>query len=984
MSVDPKRAQAVFLRTVDLAAEDRFRALDAMCGLDGDLRQRVIALLAAHESDASLLDGPPAGLRPTALAPTAGGWPVQPALPACTRAGPYTLMQKLGEGGMGTVWTAEQRSPIRRRVALKLIKPGMDSAQVLLRFEAERQALALMDHTNIAKVFDAGTTPDGRPFFAMELVKGVPITTYCDELSLPVRARLELFVAVCHAIQHAHTKGVIHRDVKPSNVLVAIEDGKPVPKVIDFGVAKALHQPPVDRATYTEIGSVVGTFEYMSPEQTELSGVDIDTRSDVYALGVLLYELLTGSTPIERDRLADIGFVAFHQLIREEDPPRPSVRLWAFKAKLPEIAARRGAEPARLRKELRGDLDRIVMRCLEKDRTRRYETADALARDVERHLADEPIDARAPSRAYRLRKFLRRNRGPLAAAGLIFVALSAGTAAAGWQAIRATKARQLADARADQIRGDLARLRTANVLAERGRQDRLAQRWDEAEAALTKAISLRPEFLAAWTERFELYADLGLWDHASEDLTRAAAIREPDASFRWYQQSLLTLYDGDTDGFQALRRAMRGRFHRGLDPSSEIDLVRTSALLAGPDREAAEMAALGQRLMASRNRDDWFSRYLMGMTFYRVGDYARAAEQLEASTRSGPPFDAMGYPGLAMALHRLGRADEARAALDAAAGAIERWTQEAFASHRDAYWVTRLGAAPHLPVAWWDWLEFQVYYREAKLHLDGAAPADDARLHALRARAYSGLHRMDEADAEYRAALRLRPNEPQIRFEAHRDRASAHAEARRFGEAAAEFAHATDLRPDDFQLWRFRAVAHFAAGDADAYRAACEAMLDRFGTTDDPVAACNVGYACSLSGDVLADQERLSRLADVAAPQWHFGSWVRGAILYRTGRYEEAVRWLEAAQETYHPRAWDWAFLAMARHRLGDEVGARRCLAEASHWIKEADRAHGDDRSDSRWAWGGYDERLVYPLVVREAERLIGKQKVSRPAPPEV
>ena len=323
--------------------------------------------------------------------------------------GPYKLLQQIGEGGMGVVFMAEQTEPIQRTVALKIIKPGMDTRQVIARFEAERQAVAMMDHPNIAKVLDAGTTDSGRPYFVMELVKGVPITKYCDEKHLPLRARLELFVQVCQAVQHAHQKGIIHRDIKPNNVLVAEYDNHAVPKVIDFGVAKATAQKLTERTMFTEFGQVLGTMEYMSPEQSKFNQLDIDTRSDIYSLGVLLYELLAGSTPFEGKRLHAAAFDEMLRIIREEEPPKPSTRLSSIDT-LPSVAANRHTEPARLSKDVRGELDWIVMKALEKDRNRRYETASGFAADIERHLHDEPVEAGPPSAAYRLRKFVRRNK----------------------------------------------------------------------------------------------------------------------------------------------------------------------------------------------------------------------------------------------------------------------------------------------------------------------------------------------------------------------------------------------------------------------------------------------------------------------------------------------------------------------------------------------------------------------------------------------
>ncbi len=337
----------------------------------------------------------------------------------------YRLLEEIGEGGMGTVWVAEQTEPVRRRVAIKLIKPGMDSRQVLSRFELERQALALMDHPNIAKVLDGGVADDGHPFFAMEYVKGVPITAYCDQARLTIEARLNLFVQVCQAVQHAHQKGIIHRDLKPSNILVCLYDGSPVPKVIDFGLAKAVNQPLTEHTLYTAHGIMVGTPTYMSPEQAEFNNLDVDTRSDIYSLGVILYEILTGTTPLDRQRFKETPWPEIVRLIKEEEPRKPSARLSGSDS-LPLIAAQRSLEPAQLTRLVRGDLDWVVMKSLEKERSRRYETANGLARDLQRYLADEVVEARSPSAGYRLRKFVRRNRRLVVAVGLIGLALVLG------------------------------------------------------------------------------------------------------------------------------------------------------------------------------------------------------------------------------------------------------------------------------------------------------------------------------------------------------------------------------------------------------------------------------------------------------------------------------------------------------------------------------------------------------------------------------
>lgn len=419
MSVDPKRVQSVF--ALALEARDpagRVAILDRECANDSELRHRVEELLNANDAPSSFFVD-----RTGAFAPNNEDQHID--LEGTTIAGRYKLLEQIGEGGMGTVWVAEQQEPVKRQVALKLIKPGMDSKTVLSRFEAERQALALMDHPNIAKVLDGGRTEQGRPYFVMEYVKGVPITQYCDDAQLTVRQRLELLLPVFQAVQHAHQKGIIHRDLKPSNILVCLYDGRPVPKVIDFGLAKALHQPLTEQSLHTAHGIMLGTPLYMSPEQAEFNNLDVDTRTDIYSLGVIFYELLTGSTPLEKQRLKDAAYQEIIRLIKEDEPPKPSTRL-SGSGSLPSVAAQRHIEPAKLSKLVRGELDWIVMKALEKDRNRRYETANSFAMDVQRYLADEPVQACSPSKWYRLRKFVRRNRRAVVAGSMVLLALVIG------------------------------------------------------------------------------------------------------------------------------------------------------------------------------------------------------------------------------------------------------------------------------------------------------------------------------------------------------------------------------------------------------------------------------------------------------------------------------------------------------------------------------------------------------------------------------
>jgi WD40 repeat protein/serine/threonine protein kinase len=409
--------ESIFIEALGMQDPERAAFLDERCKDNAELRRQVEALLQAHDHPDPFLEGPAQALAAKAGDPSGNERPG-------TAIGPYKLLEQIGEGGMGLVFVAEQQQPVRRKVALKVIKPGMDTRQVIARFEAERQALAVMDHPNIAKVYDGGETGSGRPYFVMELVKGVPITEYCDQNQVPVRERLELFLNVCQAVQHAHQKGIIHRDIKPSNVLVMSDDGTPLVKVIDFGVAKAIGQQQLtDKTLYTQSTQLVGTPLYMSPEQAGQSGRDVDTRTDIYALGVLLYELLTGTTPFDKERLREADFDEIRRIIREEEPAKPSTRISTLGQAATTITTRRRSDPRKLSQLFRGELDWIVMKCLEKERNRRYETANSLAADVQHYLRDEPVQACPPSTGYRFRKFARRNKGTLVTAALVSLAL---------------------------------------------------------------------------------------------------------------------------------------------------------------------------------------------------------------------------------------------------------------------------------------------------------------------------------------------------------------------------------------------------------------------------------------------------------------------------------------------------------------------------------------------------------------------------------
>jgi serine/threonine protein kinase/tetratricopeptide (TPR) repeat protein len=589
MSTLSDRAKELFLDALELGPADRGAFLDRACGGDAALRAEVEDLLAHHARAGTFLASAGVDTPTIPSTHTAAGGPG-------TAVGPYHLVEQVGEGGMGVVFVAEQSEPVRRRVALKVIKPGMDTREVVARFEAERQALALMDHPNIARVLDAGATPEGRPYFVMELVRGVRITDYCDLNRLTVRDRLGLFLQVSAAVQHAHQKGVIHRDLKPGNVLVAVHDVAVVAKVIDFGVAKAIGQTLTDKTVHTAVAQMVGTPLYMSPEQAA-GGTDVDTRADVYALGVLLYELLTGTTPFDRERFRQADSDEVRRIIREEEPPKPSTRLGANGPAAANVAANRRTDPRRLSRLCHGDLDWVVMKCLEKDRDRRYESAAGLAADVRRYLADEPVLARPPSAAYRLRKVLRRNRGPVLAASVVFVSLVAGIVGTSLGLVEARRQEKAARKSADDERSAraaavesvadsdayadflanhvLATPRPEGMQGGFGHNVTMEEALANTEPKLGDMFRDRPKAEALARHAFGVtWRLLGRYEKAEEHLRQALALRERQLG----PQSVHTL---DTRRSLAVTLVNAGRAAEGVPLLEQVaeDFSRT----LGPD-----------------------------------------------------------------------------------------------------------------------------------------------------------------------------------------------------------------------------------------------------------------------------------------------------------------------------------------------------------------------------------------------------------------
>ncbi len=657
------------------------------------------------------------------------------------RIGNYKLLERIGEGGCGVVYMAEQERPVRRRVALKIIKLGMDTKSVIARFEAERQALAMMDHPNIARVLDAGATETGRPFFVMELVRGFKITEYCDTNNLDTQQRLNLFNPVCHAIQHAHQKGIIHRDIKPSNILVTLHDGVPVPKVIDFGIAKATSVQLTEKTLFTAYAQIIGTPAYMSPEQAEMSGLDIDTRADIYSLGVLLYELLTGRPPFDPKQLMESGFDEMRRTLREREPQKPSTILTTLQNdELTATAKYRHAEPPRLISQLKGDLDWIVMKALEKDRRRRYETANALAMDLQRYLNNEPVVARPPSRRYRLQKLVRRNQAVFASGAAITLVLICGLGVSTWLFLREREARK----RAVEAEREQAQLR---AIAERGRAtEAQLRRQAEAREKITQASFLLNtgqieqadrivaeipldqttlEGAAVFRTLGEWHALQGRWAEAAKRfhaLMRAVILEGWDYSSLDYSRCAVTFVEvGDRETYQQFRQSALAQFGATQDPLIAERTLKV-CLLTPPDRELMtalmplyEVSAKSlQPEDSTRTSEEWMIPWRcisVGLMEYRRGrpqEAIRYAERCISYGPSNPARVATAEVIRAMAHQSAGNSKLARLEL----AEVRSIIQEKFTRNLD------IGTGTE--GYWFDWLVARILLREATALIEGA------------------------------------------------------------------------------------------------------------------------------------------------------------------------------------------------------------------------------------------------------------------------
>jgi serine/threonine protein kinase/Flp pilus assembly protein TadD len=898
-------ANDIFLKAFEIAPPEERRAfLDRACGSEAGLRAQVESLLEASEQAGSFLESPAVA----AVAPVQQPGKEEPG----TLIGPYRLLEQIGEGAFGIVFMAKQDRPVRRKVALKVLKPGMDTRQVVARFEAERQALALMDHENIAKVFDAGEAASGRPYFVMELVRGTPITDYCDQSQLALRQRLELFVAACHAVQHAHQKGIIHRDLKPSNVLVTLHDGMPVVKVIDFGIAKALGQRLTDKTLFTGFAQMIGTPLYMSPEQAELSGLDIDTRSDVYSLGVLLYELLTGTTPLEKGRMSEVGYDELRRLIREEEPPKPSTRVSTLGPAAATVSAHRQSDPRRLSQLFRGELDWIVMKALEKDRIRRYETVSALAADLQRYLHDEPVLACPPSAWYRLRKFARRNKGKVAVAGLILFFLVLLGVGGGWVALdRATR-------RAKASHDLELALQGAELYLGQGKQADARAGLDQAEriASELKPDSARDQRLAGLRERLRAeeqdqqflagYEDIRLRVETQVDVVnnrfaRQAVFPEVRELFRQYG---ITFVDTPPDQAVAriqnrpepVRQQLVAALYNGGHNAPKDD-TRTSNWL--------------QALLEAADTDSWRVNIRKAIA---ARDWKAVEQQVRAVDVTKQP------PGFLVQFAEILPVEQKAVRLDFLHMIQRAYPADLWANHGLAMELARSGRQGEA-----------IRYFTAAL----ALRPDNPGININRGRCLAEAKEMDAAIADYERALALAPNY----FAAFANLGDALRAQGRLQDMLAVDNQAVQACPDRADAWSNRALAYVKLDEFEKAIADSTRAID----LDPKLAAAwaNRGSAYRLLGQY--DKAIADCTKAIELDEKHAGAFSDRANAYlQLGQYEKALADCSRSIQLDSTDAFTWYTRGNVHQALGEHEKALADCSKAVELAPQNPWTHGN------------------------------------------
>ena len=988
----PAAAEGIFSAALALPLSGRSEYLANACEGDARLRQRVEALLRAHDAPEAFLPERPAS-------PVAAPSILPPLIPETEkpgdRIGRYKLLEKLGEGGCGVVYMAEQEAPIRRRVALKIIKLGMDTRQVVARFEAERQALALMDHPNIAKVHDAGATETGRPYFVMELVGGIKITDYCEQNHLDTGQRLDLFIQVCRAIQHAHQKGVIHRDIKPSNVLVATQDGVLVPKVIDFGIAKATQGRLTDQTLFTAFEQFLGTPAYMSPEQAQLGGLDVDTRSDIYSLGVLLYELLTGKTPFDAKELLASGWEVMRRAIQEKEPPTPSTRL--SEERLALVA--QGASQSATRypqSAIDKDLDWIVMKCLEKDRARRYETANGLAKDIERHLNNEPVLARPPSNLYRFEKMIRRNKLIFAGAALVGAALALGFGVSTWMFLQERQARREqarlrleAQAKEQSLRTEAAKSQEVKKFLESmlegikpsvalGRDTQILREILQTSAdRVTHELTNQPEVQVELLNVIgSAYQGIDLYNHAEPIYREALRIARRDLG----NENLLvaqSLYGIATSITQrepqppllrealAIQRKLLGEEHEAVAKSlAWLGRIISEDPKLAAEGEAMEREALAirRKLFGETNLNVSSSLHLLGMVLDYEGKLTEAENVYRQALSISKSIYGDTHPELVRALRGLGRE-----LLEQAQEEEESGSGQGAASVK--------------------WAQALQYLREAlKMNWHFHSVNDDSSVDALNhlVMALRWKGRIAETEQLFEEAFSLWKErlEPEINGLLI-VRASFRFRDGRFTEAAADLAKILEQGPEFSDRWYRLAAVLAYTGDVAGYRKLCEGMLARFATATNAMDLERTANACLLLPPAETQLGAATRVADRAARfgngdrEFPWFKFAQGLAEYRQGHFAKVLELADVAlAETNRPK-WAaarlevWAVGAMAHQRLGHATEAREWL------VKAVAGAQAKQPPNTVWFAEDYSEWWAAShVLLREAKELILERPV--------
>ena len=979
MEHNSQREQSLFeaaLEITNLAERQAF--LDQACGDDHALRNRIERLLGLLQNAETFFTGCAPALEVAASEagpsqiPSAAKSALKAEPEPGSRIGPYKLLQKLGEGGCGVVFMAEQERPVRRRVALKIIKLGMDTKSVIARFEAERQALALMDHPNIAGILDAGATETGRPYFVMELVYGVKITEFCDENRLGMAERLNLFVEVCHAVQHAHQKGIIHRDLKPSNIMVTMRDGVPVPKVIDFGIAKATGQSLTDKTLFTGYAQLIGTPTYMSPEQMEFSSLNLDTRSDIYSLGVLLYELLTGRTPFDTTELLKSGVDELKRTIREKDPPSPSAKLRTLgNEELTKTARMRRVEPPRLLHQLHGDLDWIVMKCLEKDRTRRYETVNGLAMDIQRYLRQEPVLARPPSQWYRMQKLVRRHRLVFLSGAAVSAALLLGTVISTSLFFKEREARRSEERlrKEAEVRAEASHV--ASLLAQR--------RFEEADKLLANIPLDQPSIEAATGLRAlgGWLATNGRWQEAAEKfglLVKVDQFDGPDLIFAdQLKLAAALLKAGDRRAYEQFRRSAVAK-SAPTNASTEYSLIKL-VLVEPPDsnllHSIVRLAEVGEKKFPTPedmrpypSRGGQWSEAL-ALLEYRRGRFPQALDW--CSRCESYPLQS----GASMSTTSLIRAMSNWRSGQYQSAVVD-WTEAYELIQAKSQQGLDVGVAPSalFPGAlqpeeressWQDWVMASLLLREC----DELIAQSERSLDTL-----SGAKPVSEDPAKIRAlgewhAIRGEWEQARKRFE--------YVQQSDQGGTAIDYLHSavTALEQGDeagFSRLRDQALTRFK-GATDAWTAEYVMKTVLLRPAGDSITAAVepfaqvLGFSASSANSIKAGTTTPSSMDNM----------LFGLLEYRRGNYAGALDWcqrsLDAPNFIALPAATDRIIRAMSFHRLGNDAAARSELGQASSLVQG-----GFNIGFDQWNWR---EWATYHLMFREAEAMMPQASVS-------